>query len=251
MAPKKSFFQALTSPPPKPVEKPSPWEKYLHDLINQLQQSNEELRDELKQAKQQIKQLEQQITHQEKQTVDIITKQINQVSPPTPSIQQESLVEVVISEIKERNDQDWIKKEIRVGGLREGWQEVEVLEDEEIEKDTYVPEHEILERKLSRAIPFIDIGEPSVSIKGKHVVLRYTDLQDKIKVMKQTHSLRGTKVWMADELTPLQLKSKKEELAKVYEARKQGKWAVYRYGKAVIEEFRNNKVDKGWIFTCS
>lgn len=241
MAPTKSFFQALTSPSPKPVEKPSPWEKYLHDLISELQQSNEELRDELKQAKQQIKQLEQQIIIEEKQTAEIITKQVNQVST---SIQQENLVETVISEINERNDQDWIKKEIRVGGLREGWQEVEVLEDEEIEKDIFVPEHEILERKVSRAIPFIDIGEPSVSIKGKHVILRYTDLQDKIKVMKQTHSLCGTKVWMADELTPLQLKSKKKELAKVYEARKQGKWAVYRYGKAIIEEFRNKKVDK-------
>lgn len=50
---------------------------------------------------------------------------------------------------------------------------------------------------------------------------------------------------MADELTPLQLKSKKQELAKVYEARKQGKWAIYRYGKTLIVEFQTPKIDKG------
>ena len=110
------------------------------------------------------------------------------------------------------------------------------MEDEEIEKDIYVPEHEILERKVKQAIPFVDIGEPTITIKGKHVVFRYSDLQEKIKVMKQTRSLQGTKVWMADELTPLQLKSKKQELAKVQEARKQGKWVVYRYGNRGVSD---------------
>ncbi|KAI5059163.1 hypothetical protein GOP47_0025482, partial [Adiantum capillus-veneris] len=41
------------------------------------------------------------------------------------------------------------------------------------------------------------------------------------------------------ELTLLQLKHKSEELKKVHEARKQGKWAIYRGGKAIIQEFRN------------
>lgn len=198
---------------------------------------------------QHIQQLQEQITNQVKHTEDITNNPDNQVSsstiaPPT------QIVESVIAEINERNTQSWVKHEIRVGGLAEDWLGVEVLEDYEIENDIYVPEHEILERKLNRAIPFIDIGEPRIEIKGKHVVLRYTDLQDKIKVMKQARSLKGTKVWMADELTPLQLKSKKQELAKVYEARKQGKWAVYRYGKALIEGFRTPKVDKGQFDTC-
>lgn len=215
------------------------------DQINNLQQSNQELHNELKKAKQHIHQLEEQIDIKVKQAANTTDTQSNQVPSLTTSIPPPHMVEAVISEINERDAQSWVKKEIRVGGLAEGWQEVEVLEDEEIENDTYVPEHEILERKLKRAIPFVDIGEPTITIKGKHVVLRYYDLQNKIKVMKQTRSLQGTKVWMADELTPLQLKSKKQELAKVEEARKQGKWVVYRYGKALIEEFRTPKVDKG------
>lgn len=250
MATKMSFSQVLTSPSPKPSTKPSPWEKYLLDLINQLQQTNAELQSDLNQAKQHIQQLQEQITKQVTQAEDITNTQENQVSsstipPPT------HIVETVIAEINERSNQSWKKNDIRIGGLSEDWLGVEVLEDEEIENDTFIPEHEILERKVSRAIPFIDIGEPTIEIKGKHVILRYSDLQDKIKVMKQARSLQGTKVWMADELTPLQLKSKKQELAKVSEARKQGKWAVYRYGKALIEDFRTPKVDKGWFDTCN
>ena len=128
--------------------------------------------------------------------------------------------------------------------MREGWDQVEVLEEDEIENDTFVSESDIIQRKVTRAIPFIDIGDPIVSPKGKHVILRYSTMQEKIKVMKQTHSLQGTTVWMADELTPTQLKNRKQELAKVHEARKQGKWAVYRRGKAIIEDFRTPKVDK-------
>ena len=76
---------------------------------------------------------------------------------------------------------------------------MEVLEDKEIEDDIYAPECEILERKVKCAIPFIDIGEPSITVHGKHVTLRYSSLQDKIKVMKQARSLKGTNVWMTDE----------------------------------------------------
>ena len=69
-------------------------------------------------------------------------------------------------------------------------------------------------------------------------------MKEKIAVMKQARALKGTKIWIADELTPLQLKSKKEELAKVHEARRQGKWAVYRFGKALIEAFKTPKAQE-------
>lgn len=247
MASKKTFSQILTSPSPKPSEKPTAWEKYLFNLIQQLQQSNKDLQEELEQANQHIKQLELQVNVQGKQTEEIITKV---TTPNTEPSQQDHLVKEVISQINEKSLQEYNKTHIRVGGLTEGWQEVEVLEEEEIENDTYVPEYEILQRKVSRAIPFIEIGEPIIQIKGKHVVLKYIKLQDKIKVMKQARSLQGTKIWMADELTPTQLKNRKQELAKVYEARKQGKWAVYRNGTAIIEDFRT-KVDIGWILLCT
>ena len=147
------------------------------------------------------------------------------------------MVETVIAEIKERDSQDYVKKEIRIGGLPDGWQTKELEGDEDS-----IFESTRLETRLKKAIPLVDIGEPSmVEVKGQQVVIRYLYLKEKIAVMKQTRALKGTKIWMADELTPLQLKSKKDELAKVHEARRQGKWAVYRYGKALIEDFKTPK----------
>ena len=167
------------------------------------------------------------------------------VSPEPPP----QMVETIIAEIKERDEQDYVKREIRVGGLPDDWQTQEVLDEAEKRRaeEGYITltEPEILERRVKQAIPLVDIGEPSmVEIKGPHVVLRYLYLKEKIAVMKQARALKGTKIWIADELTPLQLKSKKEELAKVHEARRQGKWAVYRFGKALIEAFKTPKAQE-------
>lgn len=215
------------------------------DLITQLQHSNQTLRKELQLTKKQVAELEQQVKH----NTDTQAKQIEAATHEITSkvtAPPENVVQEVLAQLKEKDEQEAIETYIRVGGIAEDWQEVEVLEAEEIEQDTYVPEYEILARKICRAIPFVDIGDPfAVLPKGKHVILKYSKLHEKIKVMKQARSLQGTKVWMADELTPAQIKNRKEELAKVYEARKQGKWAVYRRGIAVIEEFRKPKVDKG------
>lgn len=203
-------------------------------MIQELQSQNKMLQETLTQTQQEVKDLR----------ADLLSSNtvMQETMSKTGEEPQPQMVQAVIAEIKEQEAQDWIKKEIRVGGLPDDWQMQEVLEEKEIEEGIYVSEEDILERKIKKAIPFVDIGEPSlVTIKGQQIVLRYLYLKEKIAVMKQTRSLKGTKVWMADELTPLQLKSKKEELAKVHEARRQGKWAVYRYGKALIEDFKTPK----------
>ena len=106
MAMKMLVSEVLTSPPPKPPTKPSTWEKYLLNLINQLQQSNVELHKDLNQAKQHIQQLQEQITNPGTQVEDTTNTQ----SPP-------ATMEKVISEINERSYQTWRKNKIRVGGL--------------------------------------------------------------------------------------------------------------------------------------
>ena len=140
---------------------------------------------------------------------------MSKTGEPGSSEPQPQMVQAIIAEIKEQEAQDWIKKEIRVGGLPDDWQMQEVLEEKEIEEGRYVSEPEILERKIKKAIPSVDIVEPSlVTIKGQQIVLRYLYLKEKITVMKQTRSLKGTKVWMADELTPLQLKIEERRACK-------------------------------------
>ena len=46
---------------------------------------------------------------------------------------------------------------------------------------------------------------------------------------------------MTEELTPSQLQRKTEEVKKMHKARAKGKWAVYRCGRTIIQEFRSPK----------
>lgn len=85
------------------------------DQINHLQQSNQELHNELKKAKQHIQQLEEQIDIKVKQATNTTDTQPNQV--PFLNTPPPQMVQAVISEIKEQDSQSWVKREIRVGGL--------------------------------------------------------------------------------------------------------------------------------------
>lgn len=112
----------------------------------------------------------------------------------------QDLIQEIISTIQE---EEAISTCIRIGGLAEGWQQVEVIESIKIE-DIELPDDEIMIRKITKALW-------SYKVKGLHVVLTY---HMKINVM-QSKPLKGTKIWLADELTPTQLKVRKGELAKI------------------------------------
>lgn len=46
------------------------------------------------------------------------------------------------------------------------------------------PEYDEMDRKVTRVIRFVDTQDISqIEVKGKHVLLRYSTIQDKIKVM--------------------------------------------------------------------
>ena len=232
----RSFSSVVSSTPTRPSTRPSQWEQYLLSMIQELQSQNQHLQETLIQTQQEVRTLRADLLSSNTIVQDAMSKTGGSVPEPHPQ-----MVETIIAEIKERDEQDYVKKEIRVGGLPDDWQTQEIINEGFCE----MSESEILEKRVKKAIPLVDIGEPSmVEIRGQHVVLRYLYLKEKIAVMKQTRALKGTKVWMADELTPLQLKSKKEELAKVHEARRQGKWAVYRFGKARIEDFKTPKAQE-------
>lgn len=157
--------------------------------------------------------------------------------PENTQVKSEIFVNEVLSVLKENERVKSIEKNVRIGGLPEGWS-IGTNSDEQLEG--YIIDADILKERLSRVVPFVDLGEPTdIQIKGKQAIVRYFDIDDKVKVMKQAKSLQGTSVWISDELTPLQLKNRPKELAKMREARKQGKWAVYRGGKAIIRDFKS------------
>ncbi|KAH7433101.1 hypothetical protein KP509_07G055000 [Ceratopteris richardii] len=140
--------------------------------------------------------------------------------------------------VKEQELVDGNKKVIRIGGLPLGWDREDIAPEL---KDDCILETEVLEAQLTKVVPFINLGSPVfITPKGTQARVSYFDMSDKIAVMKQAKSLQGTKVWIADELTPLQLKNRPTELTKVREARKNGKWAVYRGGQAIIRDFHTH-----------
>ena len=136
--------------------------------------------------------------------------------------------------MQEKKLQDSLSLKIRIGGLPSSpWSEDSSLEEALNKLNTFLEpiniEPETLSSLDDRRVP-----------EGQ-CILTFIEKEDRVRLLQQSHLLKGKKVWIAEELTTNQLKAKASELKKVYEARKQGKWAVYRGGRAIIQEFRTPK----------
>lgn len=238
---KKTFAAALSHSIPS--AKPSAWESYLLQELKKLQGAMADMKKEIIKKDEQISELQTQMQAMKTQqqeagegpmTETLQTEMTNHVLKVNSS-NSAHFVKEVISVIKEKERVEGIQNQVRIGGLPLGWDRENIALELE---DDYVLETDVLKAQLSKVVPFVDLGEPTfIIVKGTQAKVSYWDKSEKIAVMKQTRSLQGTKVWIADELTPLQLKNRPAELAKVKEARKNGKWAVYRGGKAIIGEF--------------
>ncbi|KAH7372890.1 hypothetical protein KP509_17G027100 [Ceratopteris richardii] len=227
---KKSFASALLHQPlsiPAPVNKPTTWESYLLQEVKKLQREMASMMQEISKKDEQIARLQQKLDEiqgnsqqagaESTNKVDLAT-QLSEVklSNSTPFSKE------VMSVVKEHELVDSNKKVIRIGGLPLGWDREDIAQ-------------------LTKVVPFINLGSPIfITPKGTQARVSYFDMSDKITVMKQAKSLQGTKVWIAYELTPLQLKNRPAELTKVKKARKNGKRAVYRGGQAIIRDFHTH-----------
>ena len=238
---KKTFAAAVSQS--LPSAKPSDWESYLLQEMKKLQGELATMKQEIIKKDEQISELqkqmqvmktEQQETHESTISETLQAEVANQISKVN-STNSAHFFKDVISVVKEKERMEGTQNQIRIGGLPMGWDRENIAP--ELQED-YILETDVLKAQLSNVVPFVDLGDPIfIIVKGTQARLTYMDKLDKIRVMKQTKSLQGTKVWIADELTPLQLKNKPTELAKVREARQNGKWAVYRGGQAVIRDF--------------
>ena len=139
--------------------------------------------------------------------------------------------------IQEQKMQESLSLKIRIAGLP--------LAPWNNEEDTF---EETLD-KLNKILEPINIKYHSITYideaKGRvptgQCIQTFRNKEEPVKLLQQSHLLKGKKPWIAEELTTNQLKAKASELKKMHEARKQGKWAVYRGGKAIIQEFRTPK----------
>lgn len=113
-----------------------------------------------------------------------------------------------------------------IGGLLDGW---------------HAGNHVEQLKKIREAILQIEWDVPTndyVIPKGTHALIM-EDKTPRNKILKQSNKLRGINIWVSEELTPTELKMKVAELVKVKEACREGKWTVYRDGKAQKKTFKS------------
>ena len=160
-----------------------------------------------------------------------------QAEPPTPQLIStvRELIQVktpaepkvdIQAEIQEHHLRKENAMKIRIGGISD-WQHENDTFDEAI-------------NKIKAAIPAIDWSASptddknddedesspvNLSPRNGHVVITFNSKTLKKRILQQSYKLKGTKIWIAEELTRTQLKNKATKLAKVRAAREARKWA--------------------------
>lgn len=149
---------------------------------------------------------------------------------------KKSVEAVVSTQFREVQEQARRSCNIRIGGLPEGW-------DSEVGPADGADTPAQYCAAIAKVLPAIDwkgVSIHSMKVIGdKHAVLNVASKEKRNLILKQSKVLKGTKIWISEDLTPLQLKHRPAELQKVRDARSKGLWAVLRDGVAFIREPRS------------
>ena len=76
--------------------------------------------------------------------------------------------------------------------------------------------------------------------KGRLIRIKVSSIEHKYDILSKTSSLRGTRIFINEDLIPKDQVESRKEVQKVKEARKEGKWAIIRNRKVIIRD-RNQK----------
>ncbi|KAI5057830.1 hypothetical protein GOP47_0027845 [Adiantum capillus-veneris] len=142
----------------------------------------------------------------------------------------------VTMELGEQRVQEENSFKVQIGGLPSSW-----CTTNDTLREAIIKLNNILQTINIKPKAISWINDTNRQVPFKHCLLTLKEKEEQVRLLRQSHLLKGTKVWIVEELTMNQLKMKKQELKKVYEAQKQGKWAVYRGGKAIIQKFQTPK----------
>ena len=72
--------------------------------------------------------------------------------------------------------------------------------------------------------------------KDRHVRVKMRNIGDKNNIFSKRKFLRGTHIYLDDDLTIIQKEERRKEWEKVKTARENGKWARLQNGKAQISD---------------
>ncbi|KAH9300033.1 hypothetical protein KI387_011616 [Taxus chinensis] len=85
------------------------------------------------------------------------------------------------------------------------------------------------------------IGRRTEGGKDRHVRVVMRKIEDKHAILKNRGLLRGTHIYLDEDLTFAQQEDRRKEWEKVRKAREAGKWAQMRNGKAQISDHLSNR----------
>ncbi|KAI5065692.1 hypothetical protein GOP47_0020387 [Adiantum capillus-veneris] len=205
------------------------------DRITQLQAALDRVMEENFELKNHLYKLEERFNSM----VDLTTDKVKEVEAKVSQAHSETITQVktfVTKELYERRLQEENALKVHIGRLPLQWCTIEDTLEEAITKL-----NDILQPVNIKPEIVAWINDTHRHVRPEHCILTFKDKDERLKFLCQSHLLKGTMLWITKELTTNRLKIKKDELKKMSEARKQSKWAVYRGGKTIIQEFRTSK----------
>lgn len=233
---KKSYAMALVTP--NKIDRIA----RLQTALNQVQEENRDLKTRLGALEARLQELE--------SVAKLKATEVNQaISNMVTETQAQDLVSsiphkvqtYVAAELRERRLQEDNSLKVRIGGLPTQWDASNIDYEDGLAALSEAIQPIQLDRKVVECISNKLNHDKKERIPSGHAIITFTTPEDRIRLLQQSRLLKGTSIWFAEELTPNQLKHKAQELKKMHKARQEGKWAVFRNGKAIIQEFRNPK----------
>lgn len=229
-------------------------ESTLENQFLNLQQENRELKHRLLELEARVEKLEKTEKTGKDQIVNEVIEMCNSAPPPQLVASVNNLISFQVdeaqekmkgdiktkvdvqmqAEFKEQQERQVNSVKIRMGGMPENFYNTD-KSFEEVFKDV---------EKYTPGIEWNIYTWQAYGWRGNHIQITFREKEDRLEILRQANKLKGTKIWISEELTRNQLKERTRELVKVRVARKEGKWAVYRDGRALVRDFKSIKSTK-------
>ncbi|MCO5600272.1 hypothetical protein L7F22_054382 [Adiantum nelumboides] len=154
--------------------------------------------------------------------VGLATDKVKEVEAKVTQAHTVTLTKVetcVKTEFREQHLQAENTLKVRIGGLPRAWDEYkDFVEGISFLNETLKP----INVDYDMVASFHNKSNNKRTLSG-HAILEFENKEGRLRLLQQSRLLRGTRFWIAEELTPTQLKYKGDELKKVHAARAQGK----------------------------
>ena len=85
------------------------------------------------------------------------------------------------------------------------------------------------------------IGRKTKNGKDRHVRVSLKSIEDKMDILNNSGLLKGTHIYLDEDLTPEQQDERRKEWEKVKSARDAGKWVWLKNGKSQVSEHLTNQ----------